>query len=201
MKSGMKKSKNGSAKKTLAADSPRTHKLDTATKNAIIADRLAGLPNEIVGRKYGLHPVSVSRMFGQFKKLTAPKSEIHQTTENWRDRLKQKSIAAIDAGLDPNPDKYKAGNLGVSVMKGIGEFAGEQMPGISITFEPGALDWIKPKLVGSGSTDGRQSAMPVADATALPEKTSGGENGNAERQGPKSRKGSLMHSKKMCLAV
>jgi len=101
-------------------------RLDTATKNAIIADRLSGIPGEVVGRKYGIHEASVARMMKRFREQTDSKAAVNQTPGDYRSRLRQKSIVAIDAGLDPNPNKYKAGNLGVAVMKGIGEFGGER---------------------------------------------------------------------------
>jgi len=101
-------------------------RLDTATRNAIIADRLNGIPGEVVGRKYGIHEASVARLVSQFRRQTDSKAGIHQTPGDWRNRLKTKSIAAIETGLDSKPDKYKTGNLGVAVMKGIGEFEGER---------------------------------------------------------------------------
>ena len=80
-------------------------RLDTATKNAIIADRLSGIPGEVVGRKYGIHEASVARMMKRFREQTDSKAAVNQTPGDYRSRLRQKSIVAIDAGLDPNPNK------------------------------------------------------------------------------------------------
>ncbi len=143
-------------------------RLDTATKNAIIADRLAGIPGEMVARKYAVHEASVARIMMQLKKLTDVKSEVHHTTADYRARLKAKSIAAIESGLDPDPDKYKAGNLGVQVMKGIGEFQGDQPAAGGITVNiciPSTL--ARPERLVNGMPPEREDSKPLA----LPENT------------------------------
>ena len=140
-------------------------RLDTATKNAIIADRLSGIPGEVVGRKYGIHEASVARLVSQFRRQTDSKAELLQTAGDYRSRLKQRSIAAIDAGLDPSPDKYKAGNLGVSVMKGIGEFQEVSMVGVMVALNEPA-GW---KSTYRGQWEPKGQAERVEQTTTTPE--------------------------------
>ena len=106
------------------------------TKQAAFMLRLQGFTNSQIGERLNLHPVTVSRIFTGLKKLEAagvvPKEQIKTPTEDevlrdWKDRMRTKSIRALDRGLDDTSDNYKAGGLGRDVLKGLGELQGDSV--------------------------------------------------------------------------
>jgi hypothetical protein len=106
------------------------------TKKAAFALRLQRFTNSQIGERLNLHPVTVSRIFTALKKLEAagvvPKEQIKppndtEVLRGWKERLTVKSVKAIDRGLDDQSDNYKAGGLGHSVLKGLGEFDGDSV--------------------------------------------------------------------------
>jgi hypothetical protein len=120
------------------------------TQRAIIADRASGLSCREIGKKYDVDSSTVSRICRRFRE-ESPESELAKDpVADYRSRLKTKSIRAIDAGLDDQSDNYKRGHLGVSVMKGIGEFEIDR--GVHVTIEERARhlppEWQARYMVG-----------------------------------------------------
>lgn len=101
-----------------------------------VALRIQGYTNSEIGQRLNLHPVTVCRIFTAMKKLEAagvvaqpakePPTDI-EVLRDWKQRLTKKSIKALDRGLDDATDNYKAGNLGHTVLKGLGEFQGDSV--------------------------------------------------------------------------
>ena len=144
--------------------------LPVKIKQAICADAVAGLRIKEIAQKHGCHRVTVSKVLARFRK-EVPDSILANPEMNYRARLKGKSIKALDSALDCDLDAYKRGGIALQVMKGIGEFEKDTAVGFSISFEPGALDWIKPQLVGPISTEEAELAIDQeAPPLALPEK-------------------------------
>ena len=95
---------------------------DPKTCQAIFADRSAGLTLQQLADKYNVHPNTVSRIVRKFAKEN-PQTELAQgLLSGCRDRLEVKAVRAVENGLDCGDNPYKAGNLGVSVLKGLGVF-------------------------------------------------------------------------------
>src|SRR5437879_2001055 len=97
---------------------------DTRTQMAVIADRSAGLSCSAVAEKYGIDKATVSRICSRFRNQV-PQAELAVDLENYKEQLRRKAIAAIDAALDATFDPYKRGSIGLSVMKGLGDLAGD----------------------------------------------------------------------------
>jgi len=97
---------------------------DPKTRMAIIADRSAGLSCTAIAEKYGVDKATVSRVCSKFRQ-EVPKAELSIDLENWKQQLREKAIAAIDAALDAAFDPYKRGSIAVQVLKGLGDFAAE----------------------------------------------------------------------------
>src|SRR5262245_12950393 len=98
---------------------------DDRTKVSIIADRAAGLTVREIA-KYDMHANTVSRVCRQFAK-DDPRTEYAQgILSGYRERLKSGAVKAVESGLDHPDDPYKRGNLGVQVLKGLGEFEQEK---------------------------------------------------------------------------
>ena len=166
----MKKSNTNAKGKTKAQkvgqEKGTSVRLSLAERNSVIADRLAGMTNIEIAAKYHKHEITISRIFSKFRK-SASRAEVFQNLGDYKQDLKQRSVNMLKTALAPTNDRktaLKAAPVAVSVLKGVGEFAGDFTAGVSISFEPGALDWAEPKLVGS-------SATAEATPSALPEKT------------------------------
>jgi hypothetical protein len=99
--------------------------LPVKVKQSICADRVAGLRVQEIAEKHRLHRVTVSRVLSRFRR-ESPDSILADPEGNYRERLKGKSIKALDAALDCDQDNYKRGGIAIQVMKGIGEFQAEQ---------------------------------------------------------------------------
>jgi hypothetical protein len=104
------------------------------TLKAIFALRLQGFGNVEIGQRLNLHPVTISRQFSKLKKLESAGAVPKQPAEppsdaevmrNWRQRITHKSVRALDRGLDDTSDNYKAANVGLSALKGLGELQGD----------------------------------------------------------------------------
>jgi len=106
---------------------PKYRWTDPKTQQAIFADRSAGLTVRQVAEKYGVHPNTVVSICKKFAKED-PRTELAQgLLSGCRDRLEVKAVKAVESGLDCTDSPYKAGNLGVSVLKGLGVFNDESV--------------------------------------------------------------------------
>ena len=65
-------------------------------------------------------------------KGSCPRAELSKDLSHYREKLKGKAITAVENGLDCPDDPYKQGNLGVQVLKGLGEFNGDNPKGDSL---------------------------------------------------------------------
>ena len=99
------------------------------------------MSNGEIAAKYSVHEITVSKIYGKFRK-GAPEAEISRGLAGYRDRIKEKSVVAIEAGLDDPVNSYKRAGIGVQVMKGIGEFVPDQGPvGIQMIMERCPSEW------------------------------------------------------------
>ena len=94
------------------------------TQMAIIADRSAGMSCTVIAEKYGVDKATVSRVCKKFRQ-EVPQAEMSIDLENWKQQLRAKAIAAIDAALDSAFDPYKRASVGIATLKGLGEFSQE----------------------------------------------------------------------------
>src|SRR5215831_14777788 len=94
------------------------------TQMAIIADRSTEMSYTVIAEKYRVDKATVSRVCKKFRQ-EVPQAEMSIDLENWKQQLKAKTIAAIDAALDSAFDPYKRASVGIAVLKGVGEFAQE----------------------------------------------------------------------------
>src|SRR5215471_15872802 len=105
-------------------------KLSELDKKAIIAAYAGGEGPTSIALRLGFSRQWVSTIVNEFKRQRAGIDDIDVV--NYRSRLKRKSIVAIESGLDCGDDPYKRGNLGATVMKGIGEFGPDQVNHIDL---------------------------------------------------------------------
>lgn len=83
-----------------------------------------GLSQQKIAEKYGISRATVARVVKAFKE-SCPQAELSKDLSHYREKLKGKAITAVESGLDDSSDSYKRANIGVQVLKGIGEFNGE----------------------------------------------------------------------------
>jgi len=93
-------------------------------KQGIISDASMGLSQAKIAEKWGVSRATVARVLKEFKEV-CPQAELSKDLSHYREKLKGKAITAVENGLDCPDDPYKQGNLGVQVLKGLGEFNGD----------------------------------------------------------------------------
>jgi IS30 family transposase len=106
-------------------------------------------PAELV-RKYGRARNTIYRVISTYKGTPA-----FDTVKSLRADLEHRSVNALKTALAPTKDidqAIKQAPVACQVLKGIGVFASETQAAVSITFEPGSLDWMQAKQVGASST-------------------------------------------------
>lgn len=91
---------------------------------SIIADWGAGMPVPAIAVKYHRTAPTIYRMIHPLRTSETP-PEMISPTSDWRSRLRQKGVAAVEAGLDCGDDAYRRAEVGVKTLKGLGEFQGE----------------------------------------------------------------------------
>jgi hypothetical protein len=95
----------------------RNVKITPEIENQIVAARLKGVKEKDIAKTFGLSPWTVNNKLKKLRELEGG------TFLDYKERLKKKGIEAVESGLDCPDDPYKRGTLGVSVLKGIGEFS------------------------------------------------------------------------------
>lgn len=101
---------------------PKTGLTD-GEKAAIVMMRAQNLSYAVIGRRLGRNPDSVAQYVRGLKEA----AKGYGVEGDWKQELKEKSIEAIYDGLDCTESPYKRADLGVKVMKGIGEFRADSV--------------------------------------------------------------------------
>jgi len=96
-----------------------TTKVSETQKQAIVALRMQGVSNCKIAAKLGVHPITVSKVYGEFRREVAP---LIDDLGDWRRDLKILAVRAVRRGLIDESDNFKSGNLGVQALKGLGDF-------------------------------------------------------------------------------
>src|SRR5262249_33920226 len=150
---------------------------DIKTQQAIFADRSAGLTVRQIAEKYGVHANTVSSICKKFAKED-PRTELAQgLLSGCRDRLEVKAVKAVESGLDCSDNPYKAGNLGVSVLKGLGVFNDESFNvHINQLFNSVPPEWRERYLVTNSPEVTEETRALIASpiVTIDPEEVKGG---------------------------
>jgi hypothetical protein len=105
-------------------------KLSPLDKQAIIAAYVGGEGPTSIAQRLGVSRQWVSTIVNGFKRQRAGIEDFDIV--NYRSRLKRKAVVAVEAGLDCDEDEYKRGNLGATVLKGLGEFSPDQVNQIDV---------------------------------------------------------------------
>lgn len=109
-------------------------------REKIIAARLAGATREETARKLHVSVRTVDEVMRDARREGYLTKEVDAL--NWKDRLKDSSIEAVEAGLNCTKDPYKRADVGVKVLKGIGEFT-ETHQGLHLLVSTVPKDWVQ----------------------------------------------------------
>jgi hypothetical protein len=97
-----------------------TTKLTEVQKQTIAVLRTQGMSNHAIAAKLGLHHITVSKAYSEFRREAA--GAIDTIGNDWRTDMKIRAIRAVKRGLADQSDNFKAGNLGAQALRGLGEF-------------------------------------------------------------------------------
>jgi AcrR family transcriptional regulator len=98
---------------------PVPFRTSEAERQAIIAERLAGVSVNDIAKRYGINPATVWRICKKTQETAA------KLADDWRSKMRHKAIRGVNAGLDATDDPYKRAGIGVQVLKGLGDFRGD----------------------------------------------------------------------------
>lgn len=99
---------------------PRQVKLTNTQREAIVAACAVGTPKVHIAKQFGVRPETISRMLRKVKMLQVDSNPL---AKGYKPDMKTRAVKAINRGLDCKRDPYKAANIGVKVLEGIGEFS------------------------------------------------------------------------------
>lgn len=119
---------------TLRAQPAPIANVRAALVRAVIDDKLSGMAIPKIAAKHGISTRTVYSYLKAFQNPEAVKSAVESGNYNstagtvqstataYKQRIKEYSIDALEAGLLDPKDNYKRAGIAVQVMRGIGEF-------------------------------------------------------------------------------
>ena len=165
---------------------PQAEKIEQIRQAASLTYE-SGLTAAEVAKKLGVTQRTVYRHLEAFKLLRNPrrierlKEKKRQNIsvgirtrnlENYKESLKEKAVDAIKDGLDDPGDPYKRANIGVQVMKGIGEFTPDTGPvGIQLLMDRCPPEWRSEFGLAPNDQGQIQDAEIIESDSALPSAT------------------------------
>lgn len=139
-----------------------TSAISQATRRAIIVEKSYGDSDEIIALRYDIRPSQVAKVWRNFVDSTVDVRRLgDENPEIFKSKIRKKAVNAIENGLDCDRDPYRQANVGIQVMKGIGEFKSDDDRGSRINILIGSVpnEWkdryisispVSPKLLTSG---------------------------------------------------
>lgn len=107
---------------TIAEDAhrPPVRRLSEAERRAIVAHYTSNGSILQTSQHFGVHRNTVSTIVNSVRKLANVSESV--LAPNWRETMRPKAIQAVTAGLEHDDDPYKQANVGIQVLKGLGDF-------------------------------------------------------------------------------
>ena len=93
--------------------------LTVAQRQTIVAACAVGAHKGNLAKEFNVRPEVISRILRKVKEV---QTESNPLRDDYRPALKEKALRSVRRGLDCHRDPYKAANIGVKVLEGIGEF-------------------------------------------------------------------------------
>ena len=94
-------------------------RMSASAKMALVAAVAAGMSKSQAAQRFGVHRNTVTALC---KAVSKVQNSANPLGEDWKLRMRQDAVAAVTSGLIAKRDPYKAANIGVKVLEGIGEF-------------------------------------------------------------------------------
>jgi hypothetical protein len=118
-------------------------KLTEADRRAVIAHYMTSGSIQLTANEFKLHRNTVADLV-----KTVREASNSPLSTDWRSNMRPKAIAAVNNGLDCSEDAYKQANVGVQVLKGLGDFRGDSEVSIvtMISNAPAGVDAITTAL-------------------------------------------------------
>lgn len=91
-------------------------KLPEATRNAIVAGRLAGLNPTALAKRYHCHVATVHRICRTVRQAA------RAISQDWRAEQAELAVSSVNRALRDTKDSYKSAAIGVQALKGLGVY-------------------------------------------------------------------------------
>ena len=87
-------------------------------KQALIAAVAAGGVKKQIAQDFGIKPQSLSRILRNVKDVDHPSNPL---AKDFKATLRHKAVASVTRALDSKRDVYRAGDIGIKVLQGLGD--------------------------------------------------------------------------------
>lgn len=102
------------------AQTTRHAPLTRAQREALIAECALGERSKRdIAKSYNIRPESLSRILREVKSVQSPSNPF---ADNYKTAMKIEAVGAVTRALRAKRDVYRAGDIGVRVLEGLGEF-------------------------------------------------------------------------------
>lgn len=104
-------------------------RLTEAEKRAIVAAVAVNGSIQDTAQQFGVHRNTVGQLVQEVRD-TVVNSEF---SGDWRSKHKNEAVTAVTSGLTCEDDPYKRATIGVSVLKGLGEYQGDNQLNVTVS--------------------------------------------------------------------
>lgn len=102
---------------TTSVQRPRRY-LDSATKTAIVAAVASGMTQAQVAQQFAVHRNTVQTLCASVREVSNPANPLRK---EWRESARTHAQQAVINGLKAKRDPYRAANIGLDVLRGLGD--------------------------------------------------------------------------------
>ncbi len=92
--------------------------LKASEKSAIVLALAEGMTQEQVAQQFKLHRNTVQRLYSDVRKVDNPANPLRK---EWKETARTQAQQAVIAGLKHKRDPYRAANIGLDVLRGLGD--------------------------------------------------------------------------------
>jgi hypothetical protein len=114
-------------------------KLSLVQRQQVISAYIIGKSQKTIAADIHISPRSVATIIARYKQDTADQEDgkLRHELEDYKRQLKRLSITALVRALEDGSSTYQCGRIAIDVMRGIGEFAGDQLQvGVQVVLSP-----------------------------------------------------------------
>ena len=161
-----------------AKPSKMSNRFSEPTKRLIIADWMLSQSIQKTADKFGAHRNTVTALVKSVRDADTSTSILSKT---WRETVKADAETAVTRGLNATDDPYKAGNLGIKTLVGLGALNGDSHISVNIqSLVTNVPDSLAKLLDSQGAITYEQDIVADAQQVDDSQQQAGSEQGDSD---------------------